>query len=76
MQVQHWTKLNDYTNNRRKFNPANAEDLKALGFFKKHGHWENSCPFHLEWPFQDIVTMCQSKYTDYMLSKLANKKAA
>jgi len=71
----HWTLLSDYVNHRTKFNPADTDHLKELGYFKKHGTWKNGCPFHLEWPFQDVVTMCQNKYTDYMLTKLASKKA-
>jgi hypothetical protein len=71
----HWTLLSDYANRRKRFDPSDMSDLKELGYFKKHGNWKSGCPFHLEWPFQDVVTMCQSKYTDHMLSKLANKKA-
>lgn len=65
-----WTKLGELGLKRRQFNPADAKDLKELSFFKKHGTWKDGCPFFIEWPFNDVVSMCQSKYTDYMLSKL------
>ena len=66
-----WTRLNDVVTTRRRFDPANSADLKELAFFKKNRTWRNTCPFYVEWPFQDVVTMCQTKYTEYMLRKLA-----
>jgi hypothetical protein len=65
-----WTILSDYSLGRRKFDPASVADLKELAYFKKNKTWKDTCPFYLEWPFQDVVTMCQTKYTDYMLKKL------
>lgn len=65
-----WTTLSDYSLGRRKFDPSDVADLKELAYFKKNKTWKNTCPFYLEWPFKDIVTMCQTKYTDYMLKKL------
>jgi hypothetical protein len=73
MNLQTWSLLNDYANRRRRFDPNNREDLKELGYFRKHGSWKSSCPFYLEWPYKDIVSMCQAKYTDFMLMKLAKK---
>jgi|Laugresbdmm110dd_1035094.scaffolds.fasta_scaffold177722_1 hypothetical protein len=65
-----WTTLSDYSLGRRKFDPSDVADLKELAYFKKNKTWKDTCPFYLEWPFKDIVTMCQTKYTDYMLKKL------
>jgi len=65
-----WTTLSDYSLGRRKFDPSDIADLKELAYFKKNKTWKDTCPFYLEWPFKDIVTMCQTKYTDYMLKKL------
>jgi hypothetical protein len=65
-----WTKLSDIVEARRKFDPSNNADLKELAYFKKNKTWKNTCPFYVEWPFQDVVTMCQTRYTDYMLKKL------
>jgi hypothetical protein len=55
---------------RREFNPSSKEDLLELRYFKKNGKWENGCPFYLEDPFIEVPAMCDSRYTDYMLSKL------
>jgi hypothetical protein len=55
---------------RREFNPSNVKDLHELKFFKEHNKWKEGCPFYLEDPFVDIPTMCESKYTSYMLTKL------
>jgi hypothetical protein len=65
-----WTKLSEIIEARRRFDPSNNADLKELAYFKKNKTWKNTCPFYVEWPFQDVVTMCQTRYTDYMLKKL------
>lgn len=71
MAGDNWTILSDYALKRRKFDPSQKEDLKALKHFMKTSSWgKNGCPFYLEWPYQDIVSMCQSKYTAYMLYRL------
>ena len=54
---------------RRFFDPKKKEDLKELSHFMKHRKWKNGCPFMLEWPHDNIVSMCQQKYTRYMLLK-------
>lgn len=65
-----WTRLNDHVTARRRFDPSNIADLKELAYFKKNRTWKNTCPFYVEWPFQDVVTMCQTRYTEHMLKKL------
>jgi hypothetical protein len=55
---------------RREFNPANTKDLHELKFFKENNKWKEGCPFYLEDPFVDIPSMCESKYTSYMLNKM------
>ena len=66
-----WTKLSEHGVKRRQFNPADTKDLKELSYFRKHNSWKNGCPFFIEWPFHDVVSMCQSKYTDHMLGRLS-----
>jgi len=65
-----WTCLSEYSLGRRKFDPTTNADLKELAYFKKFNKWRNGCPFYLEWPYKDIVSMCQGRYTDHMLQKL------
>ena len=55
---------------RREFNPANVKDLHELKFFKENNKWKEGCPFYLEDPFVDIPSMCESKFTAYMLNKM------
>ena len=59
---------------RRDFNPAKAEDLKELKYFKDHGKWRDACPFYLEDPFIEVPAMCESKFTNYMLDKVLKSK--
>jgi hypothetical protein len=71
MAIDNWTILSDYALRRRKFDPSKVEDLKALRHFMKTSSWKDGgCPFYLEWPYQDVVSMCQTKYTAYMLYRL------
>jgi hypothetical protein len=51
--------------------PSDKEDLKELSYFIKHTTWKTTCPFLLEYPHKDIVSMCQVFYTEHMLRKLA-----
>jgi hypothetical protein len=69
MRFMTWCKLDDHAVQRRKFNPSDSNDLKELTYFKQNGRWKSSCPFFLEWPYQDIVSMCQERYTNFMLLK-------
>lgn len=52
---------------RRNFNPESYEDLMELGFFVKNRKWKNGCPFHLEFPYSDVPTMCMARYTEHSL---------
>lgn len=68
--------LNTFRRNfiqRRDFDPSKAEDLKELKYFKDNGKWRSACPFYLEDPFIEVPAMCESKFTNYMLSKVLNK---
>lgn len=57
-------------NPRREFNPADKKDLLEFKFFKQKGKWKKGCPFYLEDPFIDIPAMCDSKFTNHMLTKM------
>ena len=65
------TALGTFTEGRRRrFDPSNKKDLRAFAYYRKHLKWESGCPFYLEWPFVDIVSMCTIKFSDYELSLL------
>ena len=70
MAYQVYTILDEMHRHRRRFDPSNVDDVKEFAFFKKFNKWRNTCPFYLEWPYQDIATMCNSKYADFMLNKI------
>ena len=70
MNFESWTRLSEFASRRRRFDPSSNTDLKEFSYFKKNNKWRDRCPFFLEWPFQDISTMCNAKYADYMLAKL------
>lgn len=66
-----YNRLSEYMYRRHRFDPSDKTDLKELAYFQKHGTWKQACPFLLEWPFKDIVTMCNTRYTEHMLKTLA-----
>ncbi len=69
--MQDYNRLSEHMFKRRRFNPGDKKDLKELAYFQKNKTWKSSCPFLLEWPFKDIVTMCNTRYTEHMLKTLA-----
>ena len=66
-----FNRLSEYAMKRHRFDPSSKDDLKALAYFQKHHAWKDGCPFLLEWPHKDIVSMCQVFYTEHMLRNLA-----
>lgn len=66
-----YNRLREFNGERRRFDPSDKEDLKELSYFIKHTAWKTRCPFLLEYPHKDIVSMCQVFYTEHMLRKLA-----
>jgi hypothetical protein len=66
-----YNRLREFNGERRRFDPGSKEDLKELAYFQKHKTWKTTCPFYLEWPHKDIVSMCQVFYTEHMLRNLA-----
>jgi len=67
------TILHRYSQRRRYFDPSKREDLEEFKHFKVNFKWLDGCPFYLEWPHSDVVSMCDSKYADYMLKQLKSK---
>lgn len=69
--------LNTFRKNlvqRRDFDPSNLNDLKELKYFKDNGKWKSGCPFFLEDPYLEVPAMCESKFTNYMLSTMLKLK--
>lgn len=64
------TSLHRFAQRRRYFDPSSRDDLMELKFFKQKGKWKAGCPFYLEAPFYDTITMCDKKYSEYMIAKL------
>ena len=60
--------LKEYSRRGEKFDPANEQHLKQLGYFIKNRKWQSGCPFYLEAPYLDIPAMCSAKYLEYMLT--------
>ena len=61
-----WT--TSVANRRRQFDPSRDEDLEEFSYFQKNHRWREGCPFFLEWPHTDVVSMCKDKYINHMLA--------
>ena len=66
-----YNRLREFNGERRRFDPSDNQDLKELAYFIKNNTWKTTCPFLLEYPHKDIVSMCQVFYTEHMLKRLA-----
>jgi hypothetical protein len=56
---------------RHQFDPSNKDDLRLARYFLFNHKWgANGCPFHLEWPYEDIPYMLKTKISEYFLKGL------
>lgn len=46
---------------RRQFDARNPDDLAEYAYFRQHNRWRDGCPFHLEWPFVNVVEMIKDR---------------
>lgn len=60
--------LND-VNTRRRFDPANQDDLVQLKHYLETNKWIGPCPFYVEDDWDNIPIMCIHKYATHMLAK-------
>lgn len=65
-----YTKLTDFHKERRLFDPKKKQDLQELKHLLFNGKWKNGCPFYLEDPWDDVVSMCKHKFTVAQLEKI------
>ena len=52
------------------FNPADTDHLNEYRKFLQKQHWGDGCPFILEWPFTNIISMIEHKVTRYHLANI------
>ena len=55
---------------RRLFDPSKREDVLELKHYVEHNKWNSFCPFFVEYPWEDVPTMCKDKFAAYQLSKV------
>lgn len=55
---------------KREFNPANKADLLEYQSFLKNAKWKAGCPFFVEWPFSNVVSMIEHKIVNHYISNL------
>lgn len=55
---------------RRLFDVSKRSDLLEFKYFVENNKWREGCPFYVEYPWEDIPSMCKDKFAAHMLSKL------
>ena len=55
---------------RRLFNPSSREDVLELKYYVENNRWQSHCPFFVEYPWEDVPTMCKDKYAAEQLAKV------
>jgi hypothetical protein len=63
-------KLSSHHWNRREFDASNPDDLAEYRHFLQTSHWKNGCPFILEWPFNNAISMIEHKIVSTHITKL------
>jgi hypothetical protein len=68
-------KLSSHHWARREFDAMNPDDLVEYRQFLQSSRWKNGCPFILEWPFNNVVSMIEHKIVSTHINKLIKAKA-
>jgi hypothetical protein len=62
--------LNKIRKSKVQFDPADADHVRLYREFMKRRNWAEGCPFDLEWPFLDLVTMIERKIVDHYVNEV------
>ena len=62
-----------YFSAKRNFNPRDQKDLEAFRQFVLKSNWDPVCPFILEVPFNNVVSMIERKIVESWIGTLANQ---
>lgn len=63
----HWQKRN--------FNPTDVEDLAEYKHFLQKTSWKNGCPFVVEWPHTNVISMIEHKIVERHIDAIIKAKA-
>lgn len=61
--------------NKRAFNINNESDVDEFKFFLINKRWKNVCPFHVKWPYINVVDMIKDEIvTNFVTEKVDTTK--
>lgn len=61
--------------NKRTFNINNESDVDEFRFFLLNKRWKNVCPFHLKWPYINVVDMIKDEIVNnFVIEKVEAAK--
>lgn len=63
----HWAK--------RHFDPTSAEDLQEYKYFLLNTHWKDGCPFVLEWPHTNVISMIEHMIVERHINAIIKHEA-
>jgi len=50
---------------KREFDPGSKEDLAEYAYFLQKGTWREGCPFIVEWPFLNVISMIEHRFVSH-----------
>jgi hypothetical protein len=62
-----------YFSAKRNFNPRDQKDLEAFQQFVLKSNWDPVCPFILEAPFNNVVSMIERRIVESWIGTLAKQ---
>ena len=69
-------KLSHWIWQKRYFDATNKQDLKDYSYVLKNNHWQQNCPFVLEWPYLTITDMIKDKLIDEYIDTMLEQAIA
>ena len=63
-------RLSDCVNTKRKFNPADVQDLKEYRHYRANDSWRVPCPFLCEWPYSTVIDTIDNKIIDHQMKSI------
>lgn len=58
--------------NKKTFNIDNQDDIEEFKFFLLNKRWRNVCPFHVEWPYINVVDMIKDEIVNKFVTETRN----
>lgn len=59
--------------NKRIFNIHDGEDINEFEYFMVNKRWKTTCPFHVNWPYVNVVDMIKDQIVQQYIDNEKSK---